>query len=256
MDDSKKLKQHVALLPITTADKPWAAYQRELKDAIRDGDLEEFLQWPVIKNAMASGKNTANAEFDEMSIEDGYYNIPISEFGKPRVICGRDLNQVHQQYHIWRYEKATGRKIENEKRIYEFGGGYGCLCRLIRTLGYEGDYLSYDLPIMQALQSYYLQQHSLENSQVDKYRLIDHVKTVPGLFIALWSISESPIADRQVIEHLQETSSFMIAFQKKQYKIDNMEYFMDTAINLVDFKYSITKIEHLPGNYYFIGHRK
>ncbi|GAH81606.1 unnamed protein product, partial [marine sediment metagenome] len=47
-------------------------------------------------------------------------------------------------------------KLESLDTIFEFGGGYGCMCRLIHRLGFSGEYVNFDLPAMLGLQNYYL----------------------------------------------------------------------------------------------------
>ena len=58
--------------------------------------------------------------------------------------------------HLALFEETTGSKIDTLELIFEFGGGYGSMCRLAHNLGFNQAYIIFDLQPFSALQNYYL----------------------------------------------------------------------------------------------------
>jgi hypothetical protein len=103
------------------------------------------------------------------------------------------MNLIHQAYHLTQWEQATGKRIEHLNTIVEFGAGYGAMALLCRRLGFEGQYIIYDLPEFSLLQEYYLSQFGM----IDKMEWNPAEKPKDAdLFMALYSISEVPFEDR------------------------------------------------------------
>ena len=78
------------------------------------------------------------------------------------------------------------------------------------------------------------------------------------LFVALWSLSETPIALRDRLTSLALNSTgFLLSYQLAHDGHSNVswfEEFSDTASEQFDMFHA--EIQHLPGNYYLFGTRR
>jgi hypothetical protein len=261
----QKLKDEIADLKVGgNATKKWKEFVEQLSANIKDGDIDNFLRWPVITQTMfVSQANYLGLE--RAYIEDKNVLIEESKVGNPP----SDGNLIHQAYHLARFMDATGEDVRNYDYIFEFGGGYGCLCRLINELGFSGDYVIYDLSHFSALQRYYLDSCRIDAEYVseiwDSKKLL--LKTtnnslqlsssqIPtgkkSLFIAVWSLSETPLKLREKVDLLlPHFDSFLLAYQNTFEGIDNVAYFNE--VKKLDRKWTDIKIDHIPANRYLFG---
>jgi len=265
LERQQKLKDEIADLKVgRNATKKWKEFVEQLSANISVGDIDNFLRWPVITQTMfVSQANYLGIE--RAYIEDKNVPIEESKVGNPP----SDGNLVHQAYHLARFMDATGEDVRNYDYIFEFGGGYGCMCRLINELGFSGDYVIYDLPHFSALQRYYLDSCRIDAEYVSEIWDIKKllVKTTDNslqlsnsqiptgkksLFIACWSLSETPLKLREKIDLiLPYFDSFLFAYQDMFSEIDNVNYFGE--IKKLDRKWTDVKIDHIPRNRYLFG---
>jgi hypothetical protein len=175
-------------------------------------------------------------------------------------------NLIHHAYHINQANIHSNIEVTKYGCVLEFGGGYGSMCRLFHKIGFTGKYIIYDLQPFSYLQQYYLKsiglkvisEDSTENGIIctsDINVLKRHIAPNRNLFLATWSISETPQTIREPILNLiKDFDSFIIAYQHRFCEMDNIEYFKH-------FQNSIPKnmdwvnqpIDHLPGNSYLFG---
>src|SRR5262249_19041347 len=130
--------------------------------------------------------------------------------------------------------------------VYEFGGGFGGLEVLSRALGFEGTYVIVDLPVVRALQRYYLtlagaplvdgseatalapRAARTELAGIEAFACArDRAADVErSLFVATWSLSETPHSVRAgILETLSSFSHVLVSFQQSLDAIDNSELF-------------------------------
>jgi hypothetical protein len=171
-------------------------------------------------------------------------------------------NVINLAYHLAVFEKTTGQPISQVDGILEFGGGYGCLCRLTRRLGYTGPYVIFDLAASCALQSYYLRTNGIDDvthiSDLPALRAAINAMPNPcnALFIATWSMSETPIEGRDgVLELTQKFGWFLLAYQEDFAGIDNEHFFSDWAKRRDDIAWTKLAIPSPPGHAYLFGKR-
>jgi hypothetical protein len=104
------------------------------------------------KNKVEQIKNTfGNANVKKM-LRESILGIPI-------IVNLKYLtsnNTIHQAYHLSSYSLLTGFNIINSNKIVEWGGGYGCMARLIRKVNQFCTYIIIDLPELCILQYIYL----------------------------------------------------------------------------------------------------
>jgi hypothetical protein len=152
--------------------------------------------------------------------------------------------------------------------VFEFGGGYGSLCRLFFRLGFRGRYVIFDLPHFSALQQYFLSSIEIPivglNDQGMGVTLVHDVEALgevrhklsmnDSLFLANWSLSESPVAIRESLGDIIDSCNHVsIAYQEVFAGIDNADYFSSLRSKRPQKVWEVLPIAHLPGNWFLFG---
>lgn len=159
----------------------WPTIEADLIQHIGRGEIATFLEWSVVKAVMFVGPcGVVDNEQAEMLSSDPMRWVIGPEYGGYP-----NSNLIHQAYHLYQWERQTGRRVSDLSRIVEIGGGYGAMVRVCRQLGFTGEYVIHDLPVMTDLQHYYLKQ---TQTDATLYSNIDSVYS--DLLIALFSLSE------------------------------------------------------------------
>ena len=257
----------------------WLNNQKVLIEQIRESDPRYFLSWDVIINTMFSpappeefAALKAHPQWQQLSRalrEDAvgqpkrYYLYPYSSG-----------NLMHHAYSLLQLQQHLGaHSIVPAGPVLEFGGGYGSLARYLFRLGYAADYMIYDLPLFNKLQQFYLSSvfdseiktDSVSHPNGGQVIMVNHENTSKyqehlgqaNCFIALWSLSESPLAVRQTVLGLMgEPQYFLIAYQNQFEDIDNKAYFLELQGRYPNYTWHNYAIGHLPGHNYLIGIKK
>lgn len=240
----------------------WNNQLIELEKNIVSYGWENLLRWPVI-NKMMFMKNPvwSGIELKYLQSLDTWESrwskaIEESIIGNPI----NNSNLIHMAYHIAKFETITKQRIEEMNNIFEFGGGYGCMCRLIHSLGFTGIYTIYDLPKFLEIQKYYL-----DNFKIYPNLLSGHMADLDtqaylndnNLFISTWALSEAPNSMRNLIlRQLDVFTHYLVAYQLKFEGIDNKTYFKEWRDLQSKIDWHDWEIEHIPKNYYTIGGKK
>jgi len=129
-----------------------------------------------------------------------------------------------------------------------------------------------------ALQQYYIKSIGLEVHNFDSFKsakygficvsdiqimqdlLLTNISSWDkNMFIATWSLSESPVELRyKILSLISEFKAFLFAFQGKFEEVDNVEFFNNWVKKQVGNDWFKSTIEHIPNefyqnNYYLIG---
>jgi hypothetical protein len=231
----------------------WTAYANTVRELILHDDPREFLRWRVIQTMLfaanqpyvfrdlrflrhrADWKSTWRRVLRESPVGRPVPNalLPISSG-----------NLIHQAYHLVQFEDHARIPVSAMNYIFEFGGGYGSMCRLFHNLGFRGKYVIFDLPIFSALQSYYLKAtghtvlplelftsaHEGVAAVSDQRHLKDLLSGVRAsdraMFIATRSISEIPVNERGFfLSLLSPFEAFLIYYSHLYREVDNVEFF-------------------------------
>lgn len=244
----------------------WYRYQNQIRQELLDCNLEGFLQCTRIEGTMSPRSAPRfHHEFIALQEQPDWQSrwcpaIREVSVGKPvPYIHYRETspNAIHQAYHLLQFELTTGKRIEDLQFVFEFGGGYGCLCRIAHKLGFQGQYIIYDLPVLSLLQWYYLGAVDIGGVDLvaDIPALKVSLKQIPdeSLFIAIWSLCEVDMPLRREIERLvAEFPMFLLAYHRDMLGIDNIAYF-DEFAQRHDRDWSKWRVEHLRAHYYLIG---
>jgi hypothetical protein len=271
------LREEVSRLPSPPPDEGspwWTAVRGRIIDQLRRDDPRSFLVWKPIRETMFTPNLPyveteldalrRSAEWDatwQPVLEEDPAGCPPPFPGLP----GSSSNLIHHAYHAHRLREATGRSLEDFGQIVEFGGGYGSFARVAGRLGFRGGYHVFDFPEFAALQRYYLGSVASTRGDAaiaDGFTASPDAADVPsgdpdsGLFVALWSLSETPLAERdRWIDSMRSSSCVLLAFQHEFEGADNRAWFAGVTDRTPELEWVVTPIDHLPGHSYAIGSR-
>ena len=264
------------------SEKEWLANVNRLKELVLLEDPREFLRWDVILKTMSvthAGYTTPELKYLQtlptwdsrwrQAIEESQVGHPIPHWQYPK----SSGNLIHHGYHVAQFEEKTGLSVDGMDFILEFGGGYGSMCRLIHQLGFRGRYVIFDLPAFSALQEFYLGSLNLRFHTLDLFDvgnpgvlcisdpdvltsiLSESQENSNPLFIATWSLSETPIDLRSfILPLISSFKAFLIAYQDQFNEINNIEFFARWRASIQEVQWEDWKLEHLPNhNRYLVG---
>lgn len=266
---------------VPPSEAAWLSNMNRLRELALNQDPREFLRWDVVSKTMF----IADARYVSTELKylkhrpdwNSRYRAAIKEspVGHPIPYAFYPVssgNLIHHAYHVLQFEEQTKVQVHNIDLVFEFGGGYGSMCRLFCNLGFQGRYIIFDLPSFSALQRYYLKTLGLPVKSVTEFAksktgivcvsdiqelralLADHIKADNTMFVATWSISESPISIRDsVLTLISEFKLFLIAYQDKFGEVDNVDFFNSWKGINRSVAWRDWRIEHIPGNNYLVG---
>lgn len=262
----------------------WMANINRLREHVLHGNPREFLRWDVILDTMfvddASYIATELKWLKHSKNWDKYWRQGIKEspVGHPTPYIfypASSGNLIHHAYHLAQFEEKTSVHICDLEYVFEFGGGYGSMCRLFFNLGFHGKYIIFDFPSFSALQRYYLKTSGIpvystvmfkkstggvtcvSDSNLLSSLLAECTSARDSLFMATWSISESPISMRDSILPLTSSfQSFLISYQDRFREVDNISFFNNWKDTITGVDWHNWPIEHIPGNNYLMGKKR
>lgn len=237
-------------------DHTWERHRWEIIRHVKNDDPERFLRWSTIQATMFPCETRwIMRELDALRNSDEWprWAMAITEpfFGDPPPMPScrwTSGNLVHQAYHLFMWEVATGRKIHDLGNIYEFGGGYGAMAMVATRAGFSGDYFIQDVAEVSILQEYYL-----SNVGVDAILTTETPDIGTDLIVGCYSFSEVPIDLRESVLAKVKGGSYLFAYQDMFYGVNNLWWFEKFAEGKDDLAWTEIHVEHLPGRYYLIG---
>ena len=145
--------------------KIWSIFLNRLRNDVISKNVNKFLQWKVIKETMfVDFQNYINIEFNDLRA-DKLYNthwkngLVENSIGDPLISKSHDNssgNLIHHNYHLLKFNSNTNLLPSDIDTVFEFGGGYGSMCRLFFNLNFKGKYVIYDFKQFTYLQKFYL----------------------------------------------------------------------------------------------------
>ena len=181
-------------------------------------------------------------------------------------------NRINHVYHLSVLSRELNINLNEIKKVFEFGGGYGCMARIFSKINRKIKYTCFDTYYVNLLQYYYLKHNNLDVgfSIKNNYTLISDLKRInnrhitnrKSLFIANWSLSETPIKFRNnFITIIKKNDFILICFQEKFEDINNLQYFNSLKSKISNrYQIKILKNKFYTGNiinkhnhYFFIG---
>lgn len=248
----------------------WAARPAQLKQLVSSKDPRAFLTWNTITETMfpAPYARFAGVELAALrtSGEWSRWKRAIREqmAGLPFPCLFYPLsssNAIHHGYHLYRFETEARIGIADFHTIFEFGAGYGSLCRIAHRLGFAGKYIIFDFAEMCALQRYYLSSAGISAvthaCDIESLRADLENTRAPRLFVATWSLSEAPLEPRRKIAQLLSGfHAFLIAYQQEFAGINNAAFFREWQSWFPDVTWMVSNIAHTAANTYLFGVRR
>jgi hypothetical protein len=257
----------------------WAAFAAEISKALRVEGADQFLRLRPIAKTLHSRQRSHTRRYLAYVLGSKRFSAAIhkalteSPVGKPLVNPNYPLSSpllVQHGYHLTRLLEATDFDLSKLRLVVEFGGGYGSFFRLLRNLGYRDRYIICDLPVMSALQRFYLRNvfptapgmqppANLRWQSGEEYGTLgqEAAEHSPSLFVATWSLSETPLTVRRAVESTLGTfSHILIAYQRTFGSYDNVEYFTTLQSTLKQFSWHHAECAVYRNNFYLIGQNK
>ncbi|MEQ6121922.1 hypothetical protein [Reichenbachiella sp. MALMAid0571] len=238
----------------------WENFQRKMVKEFENGDPNEFLRFPTVQGTMFfSARQVQFIELKESRSWNHFRNAIVeNSLGNPPIYKYYPRSSGNLVHHAYSLNKIL-QVIDIEeflklRSILEFGGGYGSFCRLVSNIGYRNQYTIYDLPVFNKIQKWYLSSviDSAKIEYLTDSKLLSNRN--PDSFIALWSLSESPMSLRKTFEPVIRSSKIvLIAFQKEFHGIDNWLYFNGLVDRGIVKNGKIFEIPSIPNNYYLLG---
>ena len=269
---------------LSPSEHTWDTHVNRLRELALSDDIREFLRWDVIGYTMfAHNSGWVAKELKYLksrsdwssrwrgAITEVHVGHPLPFWRYPR----SSGNLIHSAYHIAQFEEKTGTSIGDAETIFEFGGGYGCMCRMVHNMGFRGKYVVFDLPGFSALQQFYLKSiglrvHSIESFKSTEAGIVcvsdlgsldsilgENIDTTGATFIATWSLSETPLALRKtLLSRISGFDAFLISSQSQYKEVDNIEFFERWRNSQADIDWRTWRIAHLGKNFYLMGRRR
>lgn len=230
-------------------------------------DISNFLNWKVIRYTMfAFPLPVALFNVQSQPDWDNKWKEAIAEspVGNPPTYPYYNKSSgsiIHQANHLIALFSKTKCRLETLDGIYEFGAGYGCMCRLIHRLGFSGEYTIMDLPVMLDLQRFYLGATVEGNINFvsEAAEFTEQMKEGDNLFIATWSLSEVPYHLRdEILGAVCANVKYVLLAVGTFGSYNNDGYFaayIESNTSHYWHKVYIPYLAHL-GCYYLFGERK
>jgi len=230
----------------------WQRHCHNLEFETTIHGLDNFLDFQAIRETMFVG----NAEYTWFELAElQEYGVDMAELED----CDKHTknhqhpqlknstgNTIHHRYHLHYFEKMTGVKITDMDSIFELGGGYGNMARIISKMGFNKEYIISDLPEFVDLQKYYLGYHNVPANWSPNYW------GECDLFLATWSLSEIPLEGRGVYEDL-DANYHLIAFGPDYAGIDNMAYFKEWVRQHPRQEWIMEETPYMKNQFYLTG---
>ena len=258
-----------------TAGNEWATFTAAISSALQLNGADQFLRLPPVAKTLHSRQRSLGRRYLKYLLASERFSATLhkalteSPVGKPLVNPNYPLSSpllVQHGYHLVRLLETTDFDLSTVRLVVEFGGGYGSFYRLLRNLNYRDKYVICDLPVMCALQRFYLRNvfptepgaQPPANVQwlSDDMRaaLQREVTAHPSLFVATWSLSESPLTVRNEIAPVMAGFNYVLcAYQRAFGDHDNVQYFASLEKTLPHFKWHHAECPVYKNNFYLIG---
>lgn len=256
----------------------WATFAASIHAALRAHGADQFLRLPPIAKTVHPRIRSHGGNYLRYLLQSRRFSATLhqalteSAVGKPLVHPYYPLSSpllVQHGYHLTRLLESTDLDLTKLGLVADFGAGYGSFFRLLRNLGYRNRYLICDLPVMCALQRFYLRNvfgaeaggQAPANLQWESGNIPATLKREaalhsPSLFIATWSLSETPLSVRDpVVAALAGFSYVLCAYQRSFGSHDNVAWFKSLEGMLPQFRWLHAECPVYRNNFYLIGQK-
>lgn len=238
----------------------WDNYRRSLRQHLETDVLSNFLQWSTIQATMFVGNAPyIEREYDCLLGCDKHYQweraIKESWAGNPTPFNHfTSGNLIHQAYHLKQWLDRTQQKLSEMVTIVEVGAGYGAMALIARRLGFAGQYVIFDLPELVTIQQYYLGRNGIMAIWAEP--LANGLATASlscDLFIALHSLGEMPIPERERLLSQVAAKEYLFASSYEYEGVDNQAWFHQFAGSTVGVDWVFYPHKYQENAFYMVG---
>jgi hypothetical protein len=258
----------------------WATLVTSISNALRLHGVDQFLRLPPIARTLhprirSPGRRYLTYLLRSKKFSPGLHKaLTESPVGKPLLNPYYPLSSpllVQHAYHLVRLLEATDFDLSKARLLVEFGAGYGGFFRLLRNVGYRDRYVICDLPVMCALQRFYLRNlfptepgsqppanvQWISNEVREALARAATSAPEPSLFVATWSLSETPLTVRSEVAAVLDRFTYILcAYQRAFGGCDNVQYFGSLEKQLHGHVWRHFECPVYPGNFYLIGQKQ
>jgi hypothetical protein len=242
----------------------WENFTNQIKNHLENDDINNFMRWPIINRTMIAGIDLT--EFNQLQ-ESKYWDKWSSKLDetslKPNsysLFPSSSTNNMHHAYSLNVMMEYFNYELNQFDTVIEFGGGYGNTCRLFKKWEHIGQYNIYDIPELVKIQKNYLK----KNNVIEGVNYLEGLDVMNdfddnSLFLGLWSISETPIYERdKMLTNLKfyNCKNIFIAMGGSFYDENNLKWINEEIIPKLDslgYEYKLDEIKHINGMYYFMS---
>jgi hypothetical protein len=260
-------------------DGEWATFTRDIAAALRANGADRFLRLPPIAKTVHPRIRSHTRRYLDYLLQSPRFSLSLSKaltespVGQPLLNPQYPLSSpllMQHGYHLVRLLEATDLDLTSLRLVVDFGAGYGSFFRLLRNMGYQQRYVICDLPVMCALQRFYLRnvfptepdarppanlQWAADEIPATLRR--EAAQHSPSLFIATWSLSETPLSVRHEITPALDAFSYILcAYQRTFGSRNNVEYFEALQKSMPQFDWQHFECPVYRNNFYLIGRRQ
>jgi hypothetical protein len=230
----------------------WQDRADQLAELLRIGNRHSFAEWGVVRRGMTIGETQhvlrqlrylQSLRDWDMRWKPAIRETDVGGHRRCRSYRESSGTLIRHAYYLAQTETLTGIKANGYDFVFEFGGGYGSLCRLFHNLGFKGKYLLYELEPFCELQRYFLGALGLPVCNAREFaasepcilsvsdfdvltELLRWAEHKRAMFIATWSLSETPQLTRMKILPLVENfEAYLLIYQRVFEGINNQHEF-------------------------------
>ena len=249
-----ELQERMRSLPhLVDNDEPhsWHHRRYSLREQVLQGDMDNFMNWSTMQAAITSGPRWFSEEEWNSLPRKFQVAAQDSMLGNPEPLPfarNSTANYCTLAYHLYQWERETGRRIEDCERIVEFGGGFGGMPVVAIKLGFRGEWWSYDLPEVALIQEWYLT--NLHIHGIRYCPVVDESFPSPpehcDLLIACHSLSEVPPSLQESFLGAVNTDAYLFTYGPRYLYYQNLPaHFRDIALKMADFEWEfLNPFEH------------
>lgn len=232
----KEMKKHNECKPT----EAWGKFLNKIEHNILSEDIKNFKNWWAIKQTMAAGNPNIGFTKSHLIELKKHQKWPILE-----KILNKEFttNAVNHTYYLL----PLINKINTFNNIFEFGGGFGNMCRINHELGFNGEYIIFDFPELLTIQKHYLSDYNFNVKFTCSYNDID---TEGDLFISTHALEESPRATiDKILSKIRNFKNFLFVFSGGQSIFE--KFCVENNIN-----YTLKPFISLKGHHIILGEKK
>ena len=207
---------------------------------------DNFLRQANISRTLHPSSNLQTYQGYYNELKDEKFLYKDSTVGNP-ILSQWGISLVGFQTCYYLKTLLENNLLDDIENIYDIGGGYGNMCRVLRNYGWKGSYNLIDFEVVHKIQRYFLEKNNIY--KFNQLKLDDLNPSGKSLLIGTHSINEMSMADRSKINY-SDFDNFLIVHNSKWDDIDNNEYFKSLKLphKTKHYRSNLSK-----SHYFFIG---